>query len=97
MKIRKTKKKRNKENITPKRQDKSQETDDVWEIPSGYSSHNSEQFTSDYGSTCKYQTIEEKQEQLSPTKKQFKNEEKNNFQEETKESMLNEKNKHKLI
>jgi len=97
MKIRKTKKKRNKENITPKRQDKSQETDDIWEIPSDYSSHNSEQFTSDYGSTYNYQTIEEKQEQLSPTKKQFKNEEKNNFQEETKESMLNEKNKNKLI
>ena len=69
MKIRKTKKKRNKENITPKRQDKSQETDDIWEIPSDYSSHNSEQFTSHYGSTYNYQTIEEKQKQLSPTKK----------------------------
>jgi len=72
MKIRKTKKKRNKENITPKRQGKSQETDDIWEIPSDYSSHNSEQFTSDYGSTYNYQTIEEKQKQLSPTKNNLK-------------------------
>ena len=69
IKRRKTKKKRNKKNITSRCQDKSQETDDVWEIPSDYSSHNSEQITSDYGSTCKYLTKEEKQEQLSLTKK----------------------------
>ena len=69
IKRRKTEKKRNKKNITSRCQDKSQETDDVWEIPSDYSSHNSEQITSDYGSTCKYLTKEEKQEQLSLTKK----------------------------
>jgi len=78
-------KKKNKKKITQECQDKSQESD-IWEIPSDYSSHNSEQFTSDYGSTSKYITIQEEQEQSSPTKEeeQLINEEIKILQEEIK-------------
>ena len=79
IKIRKKKKKRNEENITQERQDKSHETEDKWEIPSDHSSHNSEQFTSDYGSTYEFQTIEEIQQHISPTKQQAENKKKINF------------------
>jgi len=73
MKRRKMKKKTNKESIIPKRQDKSQEADDICKTPSDYSNHKSEQSTSDYRSTSNYLTIEEKQEQLPPTKEQLTN------------------------
>jgi len=73
IKIKKQKNKRDKEIIQQESQDKSQESEEIWEIPSDYSSHNSEQFTSDYGSTYKVQTIEEIQQLISPTKQQSEN------------------------
>ena len=41
------------------------------EIPNNYFSHNSEQFTSDYGSTSKYTTIEEEQRLQAKEEKQL--------------------------
>jgi len=80
-------KKKNKKKITQECQDKDLESEDIWEIPSDYSSHNSEQFTSDYGSTSKDIHIQEKQELFYQIEK-----EEQNIQEEIKD-LLKEKTK----
>jgi len=76
IKIKQQKERRDKENITQERQDKSQDSEEIWEIPNDYSIHNSEQFTSDYGSTYNFQTIEEVQQLISPTNQQSDNKKK---------------------
>jgi len=59
-------KKKNKKKTSQESQDKDVESEDIWEVPSDYSSHNSEQFTSDYGSTSNYIEIQERQDLLLP-------------------------------
>jgi len=80
-KRRKTKKKRHKRTSIDL-QDKSQESEDICEIPSNYSSHNSEQFTSDYGSTSKYITTDKEEQRLQEKEeKQLTEKEIENLQE----------------
>jgi len=65
---RKTKKKRHKK-TSKYLQDKNPKSEDIWEVPSDYTSHNSEQFTSDCGSTLKF-TAPEEEEQLLQEKEE---------------------------